>query len=132
MSTKFTTAARPHRFRTVMTALFMIVPAAAFAADNGNLGTPQNDCEQSATNDYNTNLKSCETSLAGDQQSINQCKADFAYDYQDAIAACKGAAAAAPGGRRPGRLVPVFDAPLTTQAPLGQSTKKGSGLFLRR
>ena len=88
----FTLGASRPALRTALTTLFLIVPAIAFAADNGNLGTPQNDCEQRATNDYQTNLASCDSHLAGDSAAIAQCKQDFSYDYEDALRACKTAA----------------------------------------
>ncbi len=141
MPSSLTTAVRPPGLRTIMTALFLLIPAAALAADNGNLGTPQNDCEQRATNDYNANLRSCEVNLVGDPHSIAQCKTDFSYDYNDAIAACKNAAAA-PGrpqgkfdaaapGRPQGKFDATVDGHVTTQTPLGQSLKKGDGRFVR-
>lgn len=88
----FSNTSRPFAIRTIIAALVVVIPATAYAVDNGNLGTPQNDCESAATADYNANLASCEKNLAGDDHAIAQCKQDFSYDYLDAIAACKSAA----------------------------------------
>jgi hypothetical protein len=58
--------------RTLIGAFVLLVPATALAVDNGNLGTPQNDCERAATSDYYANYENCKTYLAGDPQSISQ------------------------------------------------------------
>jgi hypothetical protein len=119
--------------RTFIGAIVLLVPATALAVDNGNLGTPQNDCERAATNDYYANYENCKTYLAGDPQSIAQCQTDAAYDYNDAIAACKKQAALG-GGRHGvfnGNLDNVFETMGTETTTPKMSVKKGLSVFGR-
>ena len=127
MSRSFSLTAHTHTLRNLVAALVVLVPASVLAVDNGNLGTPQNDCEQRATNDYYTNLASCDKNLAGDAQSIAQCKQDFSYDYNDAIAACKSAAMTS-GGKLHGKFGNVLDGQ-SVQTLSTQSLKHGALKF---
>jgi hypothetical protein len=83
----------PTRLRTLFTAAFLLLPTTVFALDNGNQGTPQNDCERGATSDYYANLDSCRANLKDNPQQEGQCEQDASYDYLDAIQACKKTAA---------------------------------------
>ena len=69
MSRSFSLTAHPHTLRNLITAMVLLVPASVLAVDNGNMGTPQNDCERGATSDYQANLASCEKNLAAFGQS---------------------------------------------------------------
>ena len=112
--------------RTLIGAFVLLVPATALAVDNGNLGTPQNDCERLATSDYYANIDSCRRNLAGDAQSIAQCEVDAAYDYNDAIAQCKKQATRIDtlGGLN-GKLDGTFETKSTDTVAPKQSVKKG-------
>jgi hypothetical protein len=112
--------------RTLIGAVVLLVPATALAVDNGNLGTPQNDCERAATSDYYANVENCRKHLAGDSQSIAQCEVDAAYDYNDAIAACKNQASRGDvlGGLK-GKLDGVFETIGTETVSPKMSVKKG-------
>lgn len=110
--------------RSLLTALFLLVPAVALAVDNGNQGTPQNDCEQQATNDYQQNLASCDRNLADNEPQRLQCHVDFSYDYEDALAACKNTAQIGGfGSKLHGRFNPVLNGQL--------QTSEGGGITLK-
>ena len=119
--------------RTLIGAFVLLVPATALAVDNGNLGTPQNDCERSATSDYYANYENCKNYLAGDPQAIAQCQTDAAYDYNDAIAACKKQASRGGGklGGLNGKLDGVFETMGTETVAPKMSVKKGLPVFGR-
>lgn len=87
----FTLGASRPALRITLTALFLIVPVTAFAVDNDTTGA-QAECKQRATSDYQTNLQSCSTNLAGDPQAITQCQEDFSYEYEQALHDCESAA----------------------------------------
>ena len=73
--------------------------------------------------------RGCDENLAGDAQSIAQCKQDFSYDYLDAIAACKTAALTS-GGKLHGNFGAVVDGQVF-QPTVGQPVKKGGLMFGR-
>ena len=118
--------------RTLIGAVVLIVPATALAVDNGNMGVPQNNCERAATSDYNANYENCKTYLAGDAQSIAQCQEDAAYDYLDAIAACKKQAAlGGTHGGLNGKLDGTFETMGTDTVKPKLTVKKSLSVFGR-
>ncbi|HVY51712.1 MAG TPA: hypothetical protein VHA07_09175 [Devosia sp.] len=115
-----TLAVSPLRPRTILAAVFLLVPAIALGADNGNQGTPQNDCERQATSDYQQNLASCDRNLADNEPQRLQCHVDFSYEYEDALAACKNTAQIGGfGGKLHGRFNPVISGELQTSGGSG-------------
>ena len=111
--------------RTLVGAIVLLLPATALALDNGNLGTPQNDCERIATSDYYANIDSCRRSLQGDAQATAQCEVDAAYDYQDAIAQCKKQAARSGTVGDFGKFDGVFSSSSGGTVKSKMSVKKG-------
>jgi len=120
----FTLGASHPALRTALITLFFAIPAIAIAADNGGAGTPQANCEQQATSDYQTNIASCEKNLAGDPASIQQCKTDFSYEYQQALQNCKSATLG--GSRLHGKLGtfgPKLSVPTISDQPLTKAPR---------